>query len=499
MNLAVLSSVRKYYASTSTLAVDDASLSVEAGEVHALVGENGAGKSTLARILCGFEVPDAGSIAVRGSPVVFASHRDAEKAGIGFVPQYSMLAPGLTAAENVALGHEPARLGVFVDRKRVIYDFSMLAERYGFAVDPDAMVSSLPASARRELEILRALARGGDVLVLDEPTSILGDEDTRHLFSLIRRLKAAGAGIVYISHRAREILDLADRISVMRDGRVEQTIRANEVDECGLAELIVGGGSCLSGQLSRGAPGKAALVLRGVSLERRGSGSMASVDLAVRAGEIVSVVALGGNGLDALEDLAAGVVAPDAGDVLVCGKPIASYDKRVLRTGILAYLPTDREERGLCMRMSVGLNALASRLFSYSRLEYAIGKRPSSDVATLLGSFGVFNWQARRVDTLSGGNRQRVVAARELDGFSPVVVAANPAQGLDPSARSALFDRLESLREEGAAVLVLTSDPEDAALLADRTFVLYRGKLRLVDPRGIDSNQIAAMLTGAVV
>jgi len=498
MRLATLSSIRKYYASTDTLAVDDADFSVEAGEVHALVGENGAGKSTLARILCGFESPDSGTITVREEQARFSSHRDAERAGIGFVPQYSMLAPGLSAAGNVALGHEPALLGIFSDRRRAEYDFSMLSGRFGFNVDPQAIVATLSASERREVEILRALARGGDILVLDEPTSILGESETQTLFALIRRLKSAGAGIVYISHRSREILDLADRISVMRSGRLEQTIRSDEVDECGLAELIVQSGSCPAGPDTMRDPGKPALIMRGVSLAGRGSNTLDSIDLVVRSGEIVTVVALGGNGLEALEDLASGSARPDSGEVLVQGRSVCSYTPRELRSGLMAYIPTDREGRGLCSRASVASNVVAGRLFSYSFAGFAAGSAPLADARAMLDGYGVKAWERRRVDTLSGGNRQRVVAARELHGTAAVVIAANPAQGLDKSSRTALFARLSAMRDQGSGVLILSSDPEDAAELADRSFVLYRGRLKAFDRSGSADSGLSAALTGAV-
>jgi len=498
MQLATLTSIRKYYPSTGALAVDGADFSLRPGEVHALVGENGAGKSTLAKILCGFESPDSGTVAIRGKPVRFSSHRDAERAGIGFVPQYSMLAPGLSAAENVALGHEPRLFGVFTDRRRASNDFSLLADRYGFSVDPDAVASSLSASGRREVEILRALARGGGVLVLDEPTSILGERETEALFALIRRLKAAGTGIVYISHRSKEILELADRISVMRAGKVERTMRSDEIDECGLADLIVRSSSCAAGVDSARAPGKPVLALRSVSLSRRGADSLDGADLVVRSGEVVAVVALGGNGLDALEDVAAGVVRPDSGDVLVNGADIRSYTPHDLRSGVMAYIPTDREGRGLCAKASVALNAVAGRLHGYSFADFALGRAPLADADALLASFGVKNGGRRRADTLSGGNRQRVVAARELDGRADVVVAANPAQGLDRAARSALLSRLAAMRDEGSAVLLLSSDPEDAAELSDRSFVLYRGRLKELSATGPVDSAIAAALTGAV-
>jgi len=497
MPRAVISAIRKYYASTSTLAVDDVDFVVKAGEIHALVGENGAGKSTLARILCGFEVPDAGTMSIRGTTVAFLSHRDAERAGIGFVPQYSMLAASLSAAENVALGHEPQRFGLFIDRRRVSYDFEMLAERYGFSVDPDTPVSMLSLSERRQVEIMRALARGGDVLVLDEPTSILGDTETAALFALLRRLKDAGTGIVYISHRTREILDIADRVSVMRSGRLVSTMEANELDEERLAAMIVRSMPERQPKRMMSDPGPIIFKMRGVSTRRRGIASLVDINLDVRAGEVVVIVALGGNGLDSLEDAATGLVHPDYGHIEVLGRDIRSINPLELRTRLIAYLPTDREARGLCGRSSVAMNAIAKSLSQYGFAEYADGRKPYADAAVILESFTVKHWDRRRVDTLSGGNRQRVVAGRELRGRPALVIAANPAQGLDSSARSMLFSRLQEMRDAGSAVLVLTSDPEDALDLADRTFSLYRGTLRLLERYGPDASSLAAAITGA--
>ncbi|MCP5454195.1 MAG: ATP-binding cassette domain-containing protein [Spirochaetaceae bacterium] len=507
MNIVRLSSIRKYYRSSAAQALDGVDLELNSGEIHAVVGENGAGKSTLARILCGFERPDSGELYVKGAKVGFSSHRDAERAGIGFVPQYSMLAPGLTAAENVALGHEPRRLGPFTDRRRTSYEFSLLADRYGFAVDPDAVVASLSAAERREVEILRALARGGSALVLDEPTSILGEKETASLFALVRRLRDSGAGIVYISHRAGEIADLADRVTVLRSGAVERAFAAVDVDECELAGLIVSGASCADSDRTEGgrtagrragaAPGEPALAIRGVSQRARGSGSLLRVDLTVRSGEIVSVIALGGNGLETLEDIAAGILSPDEGDVLVKGRPLPEWPRRELRSRVMAYLPTDRENRGLSPKASVAMNAVAGRLFDYSFAEFAAGARPLADAASMLGGFGVANWKGRRVDTLSGGNRQRVVASRELSGGAEIVVAANPAQGLDRGARSRLFSRLAAMRDSGSAVLLLSSDPDDAAELADRSFALYRGRLIPVERGDSFEDAFSKALTGA--
>jgi simple sugar transport system ATP-binding protein len=501
MELLSLEGIRKYFPSTGTLAVDGADFSVRRGEVHALVGENGAGKSTLARIMCGLEKPDAGTLTVRGSHARFASHRDAERLGIGLVPQYSMLASNLSAAENVALGHEPLLAGFFYNKKKATYDLSLLCGRYGFSLDPDVPVSSLPNSQKREAEILRALARGADVLILDEPTSILAEHETEALFALIRRLTTAGAGIVYISHRTKEILNLADRITVMRDGRVVQTLPAAGLQECDLADLIVRANACEFDSNATISPGAALLELRNVSMKAPSGSAFDAIqdlNLVVRSGEIAGVVALGGNGLDVLEDLASGLVKPDHGAVYIQDQLIAEFNPRRLRTAIMAYLPTDREHRGLCNTTTVKDNLVSKRMQNYGFMDFARGQEPDRDADRLMVSFGIKGTRNQAVLTLSGGNKQRLVAARELDGSALVVLAANPAQGLDMAARTLLFQRLKAARDAGSAVLLLTSDPEDLADLADRSFALYRGRLFPVDNANLHDGSLASILTGAL-
>jgi simple sugar transport system ATP-binding protein len=499
MELLGLRGIRKYFPSTGTLAVDGADFTVSRGEVHALVGENGAGKSTLARIMCGLEKADAGTLRVRGTLADFASHRDAERLGIGIVPQYSMLAANLSAAQNVALGHEPLLAGFFYDRKKASYDLALLCGRYGFSLDPDVPVSSLPNAQKREAEILRALARGADVLILDEPTSILAEHETEALFALIRRLTDAGAGIVYISHRSKEILNLADRITVMRDGRVVRTLPAAGLQECDLADLIVRANACALDDSSICQPGGTVLQLRDVCMKAPSGSAFDAIqdlNLAVRSGEIVGVVALGGNGLDVLEDLASGVAQPDRGEILVYGQPMVAVDPRRLRTTIMAYLPTDREQRGLCGTTRVKENLVSKRLQDYGFAAFAKGVAPDKDADQLMTAFGIKGNKNQTVRTLSGGNKQRLVAARELDGSRPIVLAANPVQGLDMAARTHLFQRLKAARDTGAAVLLLSPDPEDLADLADRSYALYRGKLFPVEGGQLHEGRLASLLTG---
>ncbi|TFG83812.1 MAG: ATP-binding cassette domain-containing protein [Spirochaetales bacterium] len=492
MELLALKGIYKYFPSTGTRALIGADFSLEKGEIHALVGENGAGKSTLARVICGLVKPDAGAMAVRGRELSFRTHRDAEKAGIGLVPQHSMLAPGLTVAENLALGHEPRRFGLFFDARKARYEAAMLAERYGFSVNPAALVSSLGPSQRREAEILRAMARGAEILILDEPTSILSEVEAKVLFALIRRLTAAGAGVVYISHRVREILDLADRVTVLRNGKTMATTAADQLDESSLAELIIPMGAIASPRPDESRVGHPVLEIRGAQL-----GSSGGIDLVVRAGEAVGVVALAGNSLDALEDLVVGLTPSPPGSVLLLGKNLAYHDRGRLRTKLMAYLPTDREGRALSARSSVRKNILAGRLGEYGRIQYAMKKMPNADARAMTASFEVRGALNGPANALSGGNRQKLVAARELTKRPRLVVAANPAQGLDPASRALIFRRLAELRDQGAAILILSQDPDDLAEIADRAFALYRGMLTPIQDDKLGRPVLSALLTGA--
>lgn len=500
MDALSLTAIRKRFPLTGTQALDGADFSLRPGEVHALVGENGAGKSTLARIASGLLEPDSGAIMVRGKPARFRSHRDAERAGIGLVPQESLLADGLTVAQNLALGREPRRFGIFYDHGRAVYETELLLDAYGvantrgdsggsekgFTVDPDALVGDLGPSQRREAEILRAMARGSSVLILDEPTSILSEDEAQRLFSLLRRLKAAGTGVIYISHRAKEILSVADRISVLREGRTVATVEASSLDECELAELIVKASACPAGPDRPKQPGRPVLELSG-----------GSINFCVRSGEVVGIAAIQGNALDRLEAMCAGLMNPPSGSVSFQGQPFYPRRDELVRSGRLAYLPTDRDGLALSTRSSARDNILARSLGCFGVLDYAKGAPAQAAAQALAAKWQVRGELGSPAAAMSGGNRQRLVAARELDGHPELVVAANPAQGLDPEARQFLWQRLAQARDGGAAVLLLSHDPADLAEMADRAFILYRGRLVELKPGDLDGPSLSALLTGA--
>ena len=500
MTIVQVQAATKIFASTGTQALRQADLNLEAGAIHALVGENGAGKSTLARILCGFTALDGGQLLVDGSARHFAGHRDAELAGIGFVPQYSMLAEGLSVAENLVLGHEPRRFGFLYNRQRARRQAEQLCRQYGFSLNVDAPVYSLSAAKRREVEILRALARASRVLVLDEPTTVLSESESSHLLSLLKELKARGMAILYISHRAREILELADTLTVLRDGRVELVRPVAGLDECSLGQLIVNQSACPAFSPAASVPGAPVLELRGVEVAGLGADSLSGVDLIVHHGELVGVIAIGNNGLETLEAAASGSRLPDSGSVSIQGLPIAKIPHRQLRTRLLAYIPSRRDEQGLCLAMPIADNTLAKQLFFFRRADFLRGRQPARFVRTLLAKAAVKANPANPGISLSGGNRQRLLLARELELQAPLLVAANPTQGLDSATRYRLLDEIQKQRDAGTAVLLLSTDMEDIAAVADRAFVLYRGRLQALPADVMASEnpaeRLAVLLTG---
>ena len=496
MELLSARGVTKYFPETGTLANDGVSLALQAGEIRALVGENGAGKSTLARILAGLALPDSGEIRLRGAPVRFSGARDAERAGVGLVPQHSFLAEGLTVAEGMALGHEARRGGLLFDRRRAYVEAALLAERFGFQVDPGARVGSLSPAERRQAELMRALARGGEVLILDEPTSLLTESETEGLFALIRRLAEAGKGVIYISHRAAEIRAVASTVTVLRAGRVVVDRPLAGLADCDLSALMAAASACANPGGPEGpGPGPVSIEARGLVLGGGGGGS--PISFAVRRGEILGLIGLAGNGLDRLEACAAGLRRPAAGEILVEGRPASRPGPR-FREEVLSYAPSGRDERGLCLASSTADNAIVLERRSFGPADW-LGRKAREDRAReMVRRLGLSAGPRTRAGALSGGNRQRLLLARELDPRRPAALLCDPTQGLDVAAQAEAVSRILELKRSGVAVLLLSSNLDEMLLLADRIGVLYRGSLVYEAPNEGEASvaSLAARMTG---
>jgi ABC-type sugar transport system ATPase subunit len=511
MDLLEAREITKYFRDTRTLADDRVSLSLAEGEIRAVVGENGAGKSTFARIIAGLVAQDSGEIRVRGQPLRPGSVRESEAAGIGFVPQQSLLAEDLTVAENMVLGREPRSMGLFLSRRKAYVETAMLVERFGIRLDPEALVSSLSAAERRLADIAKALARGGEILVLDEPTSILSDSESERLFDLLEGLAKAGKAILLITHRLSEVVRMADTICVLRDGVVVADMRADEADEAVLSRLMArdtgrrfamgrpvgiakeAGPSLSSG--SRKRPGTPALDIKDVVLARGAK----ALSMSVFSGEILAVVALAGNGLGRLEDFASGMEKPKNGEVFVAGLALTSIPRYRLRSEIMGYIPSDREKRGLCLPVSTRDNLLALRGREFKARDW-IGQKHRNEAAREAAiPLGLAADPRQSVASLSGGNRQRLLLARELDRPREVLVLAEALQSLDIASQAEARIRIRNLAARGSAVLFLTSNIEDLLGLADRAIALYRGEIAYEGPNEGPSTaaRLLEAMTGA--
>ncbi len=449
-------------------------LDLRAGEVHAVVGENGAGKTTLMRILAGVDHADRGDITVRGRQETIGDVEAAYRLGIAMVHQHFMLFPSLSVAENLTIGREPEHRLLF-DRGAAETAVRDLGEAYDLRVDPSARVGDLSVGDLQRVEILRALYRGAEILILDEPTAVLTPQEARGLFRVIRELRAAGRTTVFISHKLNEVLEIADRITVLRDGAVTGHVQAADTDAGRLATLMVGRDlppTPLRAVVQLGAP-----VIEVTAL--RGSG-VRGIDLSVRSGEIVGVAGVAGNGQTELAELISGILTPAAGSVRITGEDVTLATVRQHRDLGLAYIPDDRFQRGLAADASISDNLVMG-----AHRRAPVGRRGRFDPGAarrigteLVSRFGIrAGAVSDAAHSLSGGNAQRLVIARELAGERPAIIAAQPTRGIDIAASRFVHDELRARRAAGAGILLISADLTEILTLADRIVVLFAGRL----------------------
>jgi general nucleoside transport system ATP-binding protein len=484
------------------LANDRIDLRAEGGEIHALLGENGAGKTTLMNVLDGLYRPDAGNILLDGVPLHFTGPGDAIRAGIGMVHQNFMLIPTFTVAENVMLGFERiGRLG-FLDHRRARSEILDLSQRFGLEVDPDAMVGELSVGQQQRVEIVKALARDARVLILDEPTAVLTPQETEELFTVMRGLKASGKAILFITHKLKEVLAAADRITVIRLGKVVGTTRPSDTTESALASMMVGRGVELQVTKSQAKPGEPVLEVQDLTvIDESGRVAVDRVSFDVRAGEIVAIAGVQGNGQTELAEAITGLALEVGGVVRIAGKDLTGASpKRVIRAGV-ANIPEDRLRDGLVGDFTLSENLV---LDVYDEPPYSHGG--ALDWATIHRTsrkrMEEFDIRAPSphvtAKTLSGGNQQKVIVARELSRSIKVIVAAQPTRGLDVGSIEYVHGRLVKARDDGAAVLLISAELDEVMALADRILVMYRG--RLVGPfvaGALSREQIGLLMAGS--
>ncbi len=464
------------------VANSDVTFEVRKGEIHALVGENGAGKTTLMKVLFGLERPDEGYIAIRGEKVRITSPNHAIKYGVGMVHQHFMLAPSLTIAENIVMGDEPTK-GIWFDRKKAEQICMELGDKYGLHVDPAARVSDVPVGIRQKVEILKALMRGSDILVLDEPTAVLTPQETSELFIALKSLKEMGHTIIFISHKLREVKQLSDRVTVMRSGRVIGTKETDKVTVEEISRMMVGRDvelKLLRPKIDKGRVGDVRLRVEDLEYVHNGKKVLQKVCLKVRSGEILGIAGVEGNGQGELVEVLTGLSNCDGGTITICGQDAVGESPEEIRNMGLSHIPQDRMTFGVASRASIAENLISTR---YKKQPVTNGrfldlKAISNLSHKLIEKFGIkATSPSQSVSTLSGGNIQKVVVAREFSTSPKVIIANQPTRGIDIGATEAIHRYLVEATEEGAAVLLVSADLREVMGLSNRLCVMYEGEI----------------------
>jgi simple sugar transport system ATP-binding protein len=463
------------------VANDDVSLDVRRGEVHALLGENGAGKSTLMNILYGLYRPDAGEIRLNGKPVTFGSASDAIAAGIGMVHQHFMLIPVMTVAENVVLGTEPVKSGVLLDEASAQQRVAEMAKTFNFAVDPAALVEDIGVGQQQRVEIMKALYRNADILILDEPTAVLTPQEALDLFEILRTLRREGVSIVFITHKLGEVLEIADRITVLRRGKTIETVAREGATEQSLARAMVGRDVLLRVEKEPAQAGDVLLKVEDLWVsDDRGIEKVRGVSFEVRAGEIVGIAGVDGNGQTELIEALTGLRRADRGMIRVGGRELHHASAKQALDAGLGHIPEDRQRRGLVLEFSLAENIA---LHDYAKPPDAkwgwlFPKRLIERARKLIQEFDVRGGgPLTPAGALSGGNQQKVVAAREIARDPQALIAAQPTRGLDVGAIEYLHRRLVTERDEGRAILLVSLELDEIFSLSDRILVIYEGEI----------------------
>jgi simple sugar transport system ATP-binding protein len=482
------------------LANDAIDFDLEAGEVHALLGENGAGKSTLMNILYGLYTPDEGEIRLRGQPIELGSTKAAIEHGIGMVHQHFMLIPVMTVAENIVLASEPRHAGVLLDHQAAAARVHELSERYGLAVDPSARIDRITVGQQQRVEILKALYRGAEILVLDEPTAVLTPQEAQELFEIIRSLESQGKSIIFISHKLNEVLEIANRVSTLRRGKLVDTVSAEGATEESLARMMVGREVLLRVDKKASQPGAPLLSVENLTvIDDRELEVVHDVSLEVRAGEILGLAGVDGNGQSELIDVIAGLRRAVSGRVILDGEDISHATARDTLDRGLGHIPEDRHRRGLVLPFTLteNLGLHAYRSAPNSRRGFLQLRRMLDRAKRLLTEFDVRGGTpSTPASALSGGNQQKVVLAREIDAEPKVLIAAQPTRGLDVGAIEFVHRRLVEQRDAGRAVLLVSLELEEILSLSDRILVIYEGRIVEEFPPTATEEELGFAMTG---
>lgn len=482
------------------LANDQVDFDVKSGEVHALLGENGAGKSTLMKILYGMYHPDAGEILINGKPIQISSPMDAIQHGIGMIHQHFMLVPTLTVAENVALGL-PSSRKPFTDIDLVSQKILELGKSYGLRVDPSALVWQLAVGQQQRVEILKALYRGADLLILDEPTAVLTPQEVDELFITLKQMTCEGHALIFISHKLHEVIDISNRVTVLRDGRVVGSTPTAGTSKSQLAQMMVGRELGFRIVKKPTQPGEVKLDIQGIWADSdRGTKSLQGVDLQVFAGEILGLAGVSGNGQRELAEVVSGLRTPTQGKVLLNSTDVSGKSAAAILNLGLSYVPEERMKDGTIRDFTVSENLILREHNRppYSRSGFLDFRSIARRCAELIKRFNVKTpSQDTPVKNLSGGNIQKLILARELSRKPGVLVAAQPTRGLDIGATNDVHRLLLEQREQGTAILLISEDLDEILALSDRIAVIYEGQIMgVLDQKEANAEDLGLLMAG---
>lgn len=484
----------------SVVANRDVSLKVEKGKIHAIVGENGAGKSTIMRIAYGFYNADSGEILVDGKPVSIKTPHDAIALGIGMVHQHFMLVDTMTVAENIILGAETGS-AASLDLEKANHDIKALSDKLRLGVDPRAVIEDLSVGQQQRVELLKALYRNAELLILDEPTAVLSPQEVDEFFNILRRMKEQGKTIIIITHKLDEVLAISDEVTVMRDGRAVGNVATSETNAKELARMIVGRDVLLRVEKTKAEPAGTVLEVKELSVEGKHGLAVDGVSFSVRAGEIVGIAGIEGNGQTELIEALAGLTKPSSGSFDFNGRDVTRLSARHLKELGIAHIPEDRHKRGLLLESDLAENAILGVHYR-PPIASSAGFLSNAAIAGRVGEI-IRDFDVRPSDptlaarSLSGGNQQKLIIGREFELHPKLLLVSQPTRGVDIGAIEFIHRKLIGLRDAGTAVLLVSAELEEVTALADRLLVIREGKIvGEVDPLVTSTEDIGLMMTG---
>lgn len=500
-NILEMKNILKVYPN-GIVANEHIDFSLRKGEIHALLGENGAGKSTLMKVLFGSETPEEGEIFLKGEKVNIYSSQEAIRLGIGMVHQHFMLVPSFTIAENIILGVEPRKNNLFIDKEEAIKLSQEIAKKYNFDINVRERVENVPVGIKQKVEILKALYRGAEILILDEPTAVLTPQETEELFVQLSILRDNGHTIIFISHKLDEIKQICDRLTIMRNGKSMGTYNTADVTTEEISKLMVGRDVVLKFDKEEARPKDRVLKIRNLNINNSaGIQKLKDLSLDLREGEILGIAGVEGNGQGELVDVITGMNQNFRGEYSLYDKDVKTLDIKEIRDLGLAYIPEDRMTLGVAQDMDI-LNNLFSTKFDndkYSSKYFLKRKNMEEEAKDLIKEFLIkANSHRQVVGMLSGGNIQKVVVARELSNDPKIIIANQPTRGIDVGAAEFIRRKIIEFRDRGCAIILISADLNEVLELSDRLAVIYRGQLSGVftDVKGVTEEELGQYMLG---